>query len=158
MQVRFVIVTLLGLAVTGAIAERATVSAQQEPATTTAAVQARSQWDGVFTEEQAKRGADLYAKTCASCHGPELAGSDKGAALVGSAFDGLYDGKKMGDLSERIRTTMPVDNPGGLTRAQNADILAFMLQKAGAPAGQANLPTNVDQLNAIKYAGKKPGA
>ena len=67
MQVRFVIVTLLGLALTGAIAERATVSAQQEPATTTAAVQARSQWDGVFTEEQAKRGADLYAKTCASC-------------------------------------------------------------------------------------------
>jgi hypothetical protein len=63
---------------------------------------------------------------------------------------------KLGELSERMRNTMPVDNPGSLTRAQNADILAFMLKKAGASAGQTNLPTNVDQLNSIKYVVKKP--
>ena len=26
-------------------------------------------WDGVYTEEQAKRGADVYAEKCAGCHG-----------------------------------------------------------------------------------------
>ena len=31
-------------------------------------------WDGVFTEEQAKRGADVYAEKCAMCHGDGLGG------------------------------------------------------------------------------------
>ena len=155
----FIALSLLGIATIGGIVGHATVPAQQEPATTTTTTaQERTQWDGVYTEEQAKRGEPLYTKTCASCHGPDLAGGDKGPPLAGAAFAAVYDGKKMGDLSERMRTTMPVDSPASLTRAQNADILAFMLQKAGAPAGQTSLPTNVDQLNSIKYAAKKPAA
>jgi mono/diheme cytochrome c family protein len=154
MQFRLTLIALLGTAAVG-IAERGTVSAQQEPV---ASVQARTQWDGVYTEEQAKRGDPLYVKACASCHGPDLAGGEKGPPLAGATFDAIYDGQKMGELSERIRVTMPVDNPGSLSRAQNADILAFMLFKAGAPAGKTSLPTNVDQLNSIKYVAKKPAA
>ena len=40
----------------------------------TVAAQGKSQWDGVYTEAQAKRGEGLYAQYCASCHGPDLAG------------------------------------------------------------------------------------
>ena len=29
----------------------------------------RSVWDGVYTEEQAKRGEALYEKQCSACHG-----------------------------------------------------------------------------------------
>jgi mono/diheme cytochrome c family protein len=142
------------MATVGGLVVRATTTAGLAAAS---AQDARTQWDGVYTEEQAQRGEPLYGKLCASCHGPELVGTDKVPPLLGPAFDGNWNDHKMGELSERIRMTMPVDNPGGLTRAQNADVLAFMLRKAGAPAGQTNLPTNVDQLNAIKYS-RKPSA
>ena len=145
------IVTFLALATAIGVAGRGAMTvAQGAPA----AQDWRTQWDGVYSDEQAQRGVPLYGKLCASCHGAELAGSDKVPPLIGSAFDGNWNDRKMGELSERIRMTMPVDNPGGMTRAQNADVLAFMLRKAGAPAGQTTLPTNVDQLNAIKYTRK----
>ena len=46
----------------------------------------RSVWDGVYTEDQAKRGAAVYAKECASCHGAELGGGESAPALVGGTF------------------------------------------------------------------------
>jgi mono/diheme cytochrome c family protein len=149
------LVAILGITAT---VEQMEVSAQQAaaPAAAATTTATRTQWEGVYTDEQATRGEPLYAKTCASCHGPDLAGSEKGPPVVGASFDANWSDVKLGELSERMRTTMPVDNPGNLTRAQNADILAFMLKKAGAPAGPTNLPTNVDQLNAIKYVVKKP--
>jgi mono/diheme cytochrome c family protein len=128
----------------------------QQPAAPAADGASKTQWDGVYSDEQATRGEGLYTKSCASCHGAELGGGDKGPALKGADFDAAWNDKKMGELSERIRTTMPSDNPASLTRAQNADVLAFMLKKLGAPAGQTPLPTNVDQLNTIKYVAKKP--
>src|SRR5579875_265288 len=33
-----------------------------------------SVWDGVYTADQAKRGAEAYANSCASCHGEQLEG------------------------------------------------------------------------------------
>ena len=39
-----------------------------------AARQARSVWDGVYTAEQALRGAPLYQQSCAECHGPDMSG------------------------------------------------------------------------------------
>ena len=35
----------------------------------------KSVWDGVYTEEQAKRGAPLYSEHCASCHGLDGTGN-----------------------------------------------------------------------------------
>jgi mono/diheme cytochrome c family protein len=139
------------MAAMGSIVGRVTMAAGQ-PAPV--AQDTRTQWDGVYTEEQAQRGEPLYGKLCGNCHGPELVGTDKVPPLIGTAFEGNWNDHKMGELSERIRMTMPVDNPASMTRAQNADVLAFMLRKAGAPAGQSSLPTNVDQLNAIKYTRK----
>ena len=49
----------------------------------------RSVWDGVYTEEQAKRGEELYRKECASCHGYTLVGG-VGAALVVGVLAGVH--------------------------------------------------------------------
>jgi len=46
----------------------------------------RSVWDGVYTEEQAKRGEELYRKECASCHGETLVGGGGAAPLTGGTF------------------------------------------------------------------------
>ena len=92
-------------------------------------------WDGVYTDEQAKRGGATYQTFCAACHGDQLLGQEAAPALVGDAFNSNWDGTTLGDLVNRIRTTMPLDQPGALSRAQVADVVAFMLQSGKFPAG-----------------------
>ena len=41
---------------------------------------------GAYTADQAKRGAELYTKECAACHGDTLAGMDPIPALAGADF------------------------------------------------------------------------
>ena len=49
------------------------VRAQQErPKATGAAARTHSVWNGVYTDEQAKRGEPLYRLRCASCHGDKM--------------------------------------------------------------------------------------
>ena len=81
-----------------------------------------SVWDGVFTDEQAKRGEVAYRQECSNCHGPELEGADMTPPLIGGGFTANWNDLSVGDLYERIRTTMPLDKPGTLSRQQNADV------------------------------------
>src|SRR5215471_11542608 len=99
----------------------------------------KSTWDGVFSEAQAKRGEAAYAKTCAGCHGPDLAGADTAPSLTGAEFTAGWTDQTLDDLFQRIQTTMPGDAPGSLSAEQCADILAFVLSKNGFPAGQSEL-------------------
>ena len=50
------------------------------------------------------------------------------AALTGPGFYGNWEGETLNALFERIRMSMPADNPGSLSRAQNADIIAHLLR------------------------------
>jgi mono/diheme cytochrome c family protein len=102
-----------------------------------AAQTAQSVWDGVYTLEQAGRGAALYANNCASCHGTALTGGESAPPLTGGEFFSNWNGLTVGDLFERIRISMPADGPGRLTREQDADILAYMLSISEFPPGKA---------------------
>jgi mono/diheme cytochrome c family protein len=123
----------------------------------TVAAQGKSQWDGIYTEAQAKRGEGLYAQYCASCHGPDLAGGEMAPGLTGGEFTANWNDLSIGDLYERIRISMPQSAPGSLTRQQNSDILAFMLRKMNTPVGTTELSTSTDELKAIKFLAAKPG-
>ena len=116
----------------------------------------RTQWDGIFTEEQAKRGAGLYSEHCASCHGVNLSGVERAPSLIGYEFGVAWDNASLGELFDLIRTSMPQDNPNSLSRQANADILAFILQRSGVPAGTADLPTDSDVLNMIQFVMTEP--
>jgi mono/diheme cytochrome c family protein/SAM-dependent methyltransferase len=118
---------------------------------------ARTVWDGVFTEDQAKRGAVLFDRECAGCHGPDGEGGGMAPALVGEAFYAHYDGQTVGDLFDRNRTTMPVGREGQLSAQQNADITAFMLQVNKFPAGATELPSQSFALKQIQYVAQRPG-
>jgi mono/diheme cytochrome c family protein len=120
------------------------------------AAQAKSQWDGVYSAEQATRGQALYGEKCASCHGPDLTGGEMAPALVGGEFSANWNDLSVGDLFERIRISMPQNDPGSLSRTQNADILAFILQRNKAPVGSAELPTQTEALNQVKFLAAKP--
>ena len=113
-------------------------------------------WDGVYTEEQAKRGADVYAEKCAMCHGDSLGGVESAPALTGPQFYATWEGENLNSLFERIRMSMPQDNPGSLSRAQNADIIAHMLHVGGYPAGSAPLEGQAGALTGIKVLTYKP--
>jgi mono/diheme cytochrome c family protein len=114
----------------------------------------RSVWDGVYTEDQAKRGAAVYAKECASCHGAELGGGESAPALVGGAFLTNWNTLTVGDLFERIRQSMPQDDPGRLSRQQDADVLAFMLQANEFPTGKTELDKQTEVLKLIGFKKK----
>jgi mono/diheme cytochrome c family protein len=113
-----------------------------------------STWDGVYTEAQAKRGEAAYAKTCAGCHGPDLAGADTAPSLTGGEFNAGWSDLTLDDLFDRIKTTMPGDAPGSLSGDQCADILAFVLSKDGFPAGQTELAAGPG-LKSIKFVATK---
>ena len=124
------------------------VAASQDAAT--------SVWAGVYTEEQAKRGEAVYYQRCAACHGPGLEGGDMSPALTGGVFTSTWDDLSVGDLFERIRVGMPLDRPGSLSRAQSADVTAFLLRENKWPAGSAELPRETFALNEIKIKAVKP--
>jgi S-disulfanyl-L-cysteine oxidoreductase SoxD len=123
-------------------------------ATAALAQTTRSVWDGVYTEDQAKRGAVVYAKECASCHGADLNGGESAPPLVGGTFLSNWNTLTVGDLFERIRESMPQDNPGRLSRQQDADVLAFMLQANEFPAGKTELDKQTEVLKLIGFKKK----
>ncbi len=120
------------------------------------AAESRSVWDGVYTEDQAKRGEVIYRKECAACHGDMLTGGESAPPLTGGAFLANWNGLTMGDLFDRIRKTMPQTNPGRLTRQQDADILAFMLSANKFPAGKTELYRQSEMLKEIRFESAKP--
>src|SRR6202163_908495 len=112
-------ITALAIIVLAAIS--AVLDAQDD------ASSSRSAWDGVYTEDQAKRGHPLYTQHCASCHGDSLTGGEMAPPLVGGEFLSNWNGLTVGDLFERIRKTMPQGALGKLNKQQDADVLAYLL-------------------------------
>jgi cytochrome c len=110
----------------------------------------RSIWDGVYTAEQAKRGAALYIQYCSSCHGENLAGDDEVPPLVGDNFLSNWNGLTVGDLFDRIRVTMPFNKPQSLNREMNAGILAHILSVNKFPAGETELPGQTEVLKQLR--------
>ena len=121
-----------------------------------ATAESRSVWDGVYTEEQSKRGELLYRKHCASCHGGMLTGGESSSPLAGGVFLANWNGLPMDDLFERIRRSMPQDHPGKLSRQQTADILSYMLSVNRFPVGKTELPRQAELLKEIRFETSKP--
>jgi len=105
---------------------------------------------GVFTDAQAKRGADTYKASCGSCHGDTLAGG-LGPPLTGNDFLVTWSKEPLFDLFSKIRNTMPQDAPGTLTPAQSVDIVAYILQVGKFPSGRAELRADDAALKQITW-------
>lgn len=115
------------------------------------AQETRSLWDGVYTQEQAKRGEAAYEEQCARCHGTDLMSGDSVPPLAGADFLSLWNEKTVGDLFDRIRTSMPADKRGTLNRQQASDIVAYLLTENNFPSGKAELATQSDVLKQIQF-------
>ena len=106
----------------------------------------RSARDGVYTLEQAQRGAAAYARACAECHGATLTNDEGAAPLAGRAFIDAWKPYSAGDLFERMRKTMPTAAPGSLGAREYVDILAQILRANGYPAGNTEMEERADVL------------
>jgi S-disulfanyl-L-cysteine oxidoreductase SoxD len=113
-------------------------------------------WDGVFTQKQADRGKELYTTHCSECHLATLAGSDMTPPLAGNDFLSNWTGSTLGDLFDRIRKTMPMNNPGSVPRDAIPDILAYILNVNKFPAGEAELSRDAQLLKKIRIEATKP--
>jgi quinoprotein glucose dehydrogenase len=120
-----------------------------------ARAQATSVVEGVYTEEQAKKGVALYEEQCAACHGEDMAGNDIIPGLTGDTFSTNWTGKSVGELYEKINLTMPALNPGSLTGDQTAEIIAAMLSANKYPSGKMALANAMEPLNAVKIDAPK---
>jgi len=112
-------------------------------------------WDGVFSTAQAERGAATYKTACSECHGNDLTGDGFAPALSGAEFMGNWNDLSVGDLFERIRISMPPTNPGSVTPAQKADIVAHLMNQNKFPAGAGELEPKTEALKLIKIELKK---
>jgi mono/diheme cytochrome c family protein len=142
----------LNLAVTGsaAICLAWSILRAQEPPR-------RSVWDGVYTDQQAKRGEPKYRESCADCHGDDLEGDAEAPALSGATFQTNWEGLPLGSLYQRIRRDMPLNKyVGSLSPTVNADILAYMLKVNKFPQGAVELPYSTGILNQIRFQSVKP--
>lgn len=115
-----------------------------------------SVWSGVYTSEQATRGADLYRGKCAECHGDDLEGRESAPALAGGPFGQRWDGATLKKLFERLEEMPPEDPTARLAPGQSVDVLAFLLSVSKIPAGTSALVADKDVLAAIKYTSSRP--
>ena len=117
----------------------------------------RSVLDGVYTDEQAKRGRTRY-RSCILCHLDAGQGdpTTQVPALVGEAFVKQWSGHTLKELFEKISTTMPLDNPGELSQQEYVDLVSYILQLNKHPAGKEELRAPSEQLERIVIE-KAPG-
>jgi mono/diheme cytochrome c family protein len=88
----------------------------------------------VFTAQQATEGKSAFAKTCASCHMPDLSGNNEVPPLSGPVFIGTWRDRTTKDLFEYMSTSMPPGGPA-LDTAAYLSIAAYILQANGGAAG-----------------------
>jgi mono/diheme cytochrome c family protein len=108
--------------------------------------------DGVYTAAQAARGEAAYSTDCSGCH----EGQD-GPQLTGKVFLDRWREDKLESLFTFIKTSMPGDLPGSLDERTYTDIMAYILQGNGLPAGTRELsPDMVGTIQLVGPEGPRP--
>ncbi len=107
---------------------------------------------GVYSMDQAVAGQTVYRQECAACHGRVLEGAEGGPALAGRAFIESWRDRSLADFISLTRQTMPVTKPAGLTDAEYANVVAFMLNRNAYPSGRDRLAIDSDSLGGIVFS------
>jgi hypothetical protein len=91
---------------------------------------------------------------CVSCHGDDLTGA-QAPALSGATFFQRWDFRSVGQLFGEMKERMPRNDPSSLSDATYADIVSYILQVNGFPAGSDELQPQPQQLSTIRIERKK---
>lgn len=105
----------------------------------TASAQARTVWNGVYTEAQATRGGVVFSASCSRCHSAEPNAGEEGRRLAGDHFWQSYRESTVDRLLDFVSKNMPNGAGGTLSANNYADVVAFILNLNGLPTGAAEL-------------------
>jgi mono/diheme cytochrome c family protein len=111
-------------------------------------------WNGVFTAGQAARGKESFDRNCSRCHNLALIGSERGPAIKGNTFLSHWEKDTLAGLFTKVRDTMPQGNSGIVSDDVKIDILSYVLQQNGFPAGAAELTKDLSSLEEIRMVKK----
>ncbi|MEP7306599.1 MAG: PQQ-binding-like beta-propeller repeat protein [Acidobacteriota bacterium] len=100
-----------------------------------------------FTAAQATLGKDAYTQNCSSCHGGNLDDGEFAPPLKGVEFRQRWGGKSLDALFMDMSTRMPTAAPGSLGDATYVQVLAYVLQENGFPAGTT--PVDAQRLSSV---------
>jgi hypothetical protein len=127
----------------------ALTTAAGSPAAAKQSGNARTVWEGVYSEAQAVRGEARYRESCNRCH-------DEGPRR-GEAFMRDWSGTDLSGLFARMKASMPPGAPGSLPDADYIDIAAYMLRVNDFPAGRDELTSaNVATVRVEGRNGPEP--
>ena len=116
----------------GTTADSGVPTAEPSPADVAPAVEESSADGAFYTTTQATRGQGLFRENCMWCHAE--------AEFTGSSFQLRWGGRRtVADIFEYVSFNMPDDDPGGLPRQTYADVMAYLFQLNGLPAGEVPL-------------------
>lgn len=93
--------------------------------------------DGVYTKAQAARAKKQFVKLCADCHAFSVAAkkNPRDLPLGDEPFFENWAGRSLGELASLIALTMPTDGSASVSEKEAIDLVAYILQQNGFPAG-----------------------
>lgn len=97
----------------------------------TAGTTARSPEGGIYRQEQAERGRQVFRESCSECH--------YSSEMQGTQFQFQWGRRTVEDLYEHLVKTMPEDAPGTLSSSAYVDVVSYILRLNGFQAGPAEL-------------------
>ena len=102
---------------------------------------------GVYTDEQAQRGREVYASSCRSCHTP--------SSHTGETFNKWWRGKRLSDLFSFVATRMPKNDPGSMAVEDVADVVAYLMKMNAMPVRKEELYPDADSLKKFRIEPKR---
>lgn len=107
--------------------------------------------DGVYTEEQAARGRQVFENVCSNCHETPEWQEDR--------FLERWQGESVFRFFFYVWERMPNGEPPySLPRQDVTDVVTYILQLNGLPAGDAELASDDDGLSAFWLYWSEAGA
>jgi len=92
----------------------------------------------LYTNAQARAGEEKFAENCSYCHGNNMEGR-AGPALKGRLFAPASGQYHLGDIFTVVSQNMPATQPASLPAGDYVEIMAFILENNGYPAGDTAL-------------------
>lgn len=120
-------------------------AATQSSATTPPALQGDTAARPVaraFTADQVARGEEVFRSYCASCHEPSF--------HTGAAFRTEWFGRTVYDYFKVVKTTMPEDNPAGLTDEEYTRVVVYIFSLNGITPGADSLPADTLRFQRLR--------
>lgn len=111
--------------------------------------------DGIYTKAQAEGAKKQFDKICADCHPFTVAAKKKpkDLPLGEEPFFENWAGRPLAELVTLIALTMPNDGSAVVTDQEAVDLVAYILQQNGFPAGSK--PLTKESASAVLARPKK---